>query len=236
MGGEHHVDEADGACRVGLTSHVEQRSEVVLGAVGVRLGLVGDRPQHDAGVVLVAGDELADGLGVHLAGVVVDGLGRERLVALAAEDAAAEAHVQPHGRGLVDDDDAVPVGVVEDVLAVGVVRGAERVRPDPVQQLEVVDEVGVVVALAEDRVVLVLAETFEVERLAVDQELGAANLHGADADVLVDRVPHDASAVDELDLEVVEVSVAGCPEADVGHVQGAARPAPGGDLGACGVA
>ena len=137
--------------------------------------------------------------------------GREGRVALPAEDAAAEAHVEADGRGLVDDDDAVPVGVVEDVLGVRVVRRAEGVGADPVEQLEVLHDVGVAVRLADRRVVLVHAETLEVEGLAVDEELGAADLDRADADGLVVAVEHDVLVVDELDLEVVEVAVARAP-------------------------
>ena len=95
----------------------------------------------------------------------------EGLVALRAEDAAAQTHVEPDGRGLVDHHDAVPVGEVEDVLGVGVVRGPERVGPDPLQQREIPDEERGVVALAERRVVLVHAEPGEPERRAVDEEL-----------------------------------------------------------------
>ena len=88
----------------------------------------------------------------------------------------------PDGGRLVDDDDAVPVGVVEHLLVVGVVRRAERVRAEPLQQREVVDHERVVVALAVDRDVLVLAEAGEVERLAVDQEARAVHGDRADAD------------------------------------------------------
>ena len=162
--GEHHVDESDRAGRVGLPGHVEEGPEVALGRLGLRLGLVGDAPQHDAGVVLVAGDQVPDGLGVHLLRLVVGGLRGERGVALAAEDPATESHVQPHRGGLVDQHDALPVGVVQHVLGVRVVRGPEGVGADPAQQLEVVQQVGVVVALADHRDVLVLAEPGEVER------------------------------------------------------------------------
>ena len=43
-------------------------------------------------------------------------------------------------------------------------------------------EVGVVVALSSNGGVLVLSEPREVERRAVDEELGAAHLDGAHAD------------------------------------------------------
>ena len=76
----------------------------------------------------------------------------------------------PDGSRLVDDDDAVPVGVPEHLLGVGVVGGAERVRAEPLQEREVVDHQHVVVRLPAHRGVLVLAEAAEVEGLLVDQE------------------------------------------------------------------
>ena len=109
-------------------------------------------------------------------------VGRQRLALV--EDAAADVEVEADGRRLVDDDDAVAVGVVEDLLGVGIVRGPERVRADPPQQLEVADHHGVVVALAADRRVLVHAEAGEVERLAVDQEPLPVDGDGADPDRL----------------------------------------------------
>src|SRR3954447_24006820 len=105
-----------------------------------------------------------------LAARVVAGVRRERRRDLPPQDPGHHAEVLPDGGGLVDHDDAVPVGEVEDLLGVGVVRGPERVRADPVQKREVVDHQRVVVALAADSGVLVLAEPGEVERLAVDEE------------------------------------------------------------------
>ena len=85
----------------------------------------------------------------------------------------ATPEVEADGRRLVDDDDAEAVGVVEDLLGVGVVRGPERVGADPSQELEVVDHRDVVVAPTSDVQVLVHAEALEVEGLAVDQEARA---------------------------------------------------------------
>ena len=199
-GREHHVDEADGPGRVEPPRLGGERLEVGARLRRVGLGLVGDAPQHDAGVVLVARDELADRLAVDGLRGVIDGVRGEGRRVRGAEDAARDAHVEADRGGLVDHDDAVPVGVVEDLLGVGVVRGAERVRAEPVHQREVVDHEHVVVALAAHRAVLVLAEAAEVERLAVDQEARAVDLHRADADgerVGVDRrlaSPHSSTS------------------------------------------
>ena len=128
------------------------------------------------------------------------GLGGEGRRRPGRRRSAADADVEPDGGGLVDDDDAVPVGVVEDLLGVGVVRGAERVRADPLHQREVVDHERVVVALAAHRAVLVLAEAGEVERLAVDQEPRAVDLDRADADRQRVRVD-ELVAAEQLDVE-----------------------------------
>jgi hypothetical protein len=93
----------------------------------------------------------------------------------------------------------------------------------------------VVVALADHRQVLVLAEAGEIERLAVDQEPVAADRHRAYTDALVIAVYHHpiatvvATVAEELYFEVVEIAVAGCPRVHVGHRQGAGRPAALGD-------
>ena len=96
---------------------------------------------------------------------------------------------RPDGGRLVDHDDAMPVGELEHLLGIGVVGSAERVRADPLHELEVVDHEGVVVALAADGRVLVLSEAGEVERLAVDEELVPAHLDRAHPDR--DRVAVD---------------------------------------------
>ena len=182
-------------------------------------------------MVLVARDQLLDRLPVDLPRGVVDRLLGERHVPLRAEDAAGQAHVQPHGRGLVDHHDAVAVGVVEHLLGVGVVRRAERVRAQPLQQREVVDHERVVVRLAAHRGVLVLAEPLEVERLAVDQKARAVDLHGADADRQRVGVDRRVAVAPQLDAELVQVALAGAPGVDAGDRQlalGAGRP---GDLG-----
>ena len=81
-------------------------------------------------------------------------------------------------------------------------------------------------ALAEGRVVLVHAEPGELERRAVDEELGAADLDRAHAHALVVAVDERACRVDQLDLQVVEVAVAGRPGVDVGHGHEPAAPVP----------
>ena len=177
--------------RVGSSSRVssDERLEVLAGAVLVRGRLVGDAPHDHARVVLVAGDQFAEVLrvgGLRVRVGVLVGEGRERR---RPGHPADDSHVESDGGGLVDHDDAVAVGELEHLLGVGVVGGAERVRADPVHELEVVDHECVVVPLAADRGVFVLAEPGEVERLAVDEELVPANLDRADTDR--DRVAVD---------------------------------------------
>ena len=100
----------------------------------------------------------------------------------AEEQPTAHAEVEPDGGGLVDDDDAEAVCVVEYLFGVGVVRGPERVGPHPSEECEVLHHGGVVVTPAAYVEVLVLAESPEVERLVVDQELRALHADGANAD------------------------------------------------------
>ena len=115
-------------------------------------------------------DELLDRLAVDALGPRADRLLGVRRLRPPEEQAAPDAEVEPDRRRLVDDDDAQPVGMLEDLLGVRVVRGPEGVGAHPRQQREVVHHGGVVVAAAMDVEVLVLAEAPEVERLAVDEE------------------------------------------------------------------
>lgn len=55
-----------------------------------------------------------------------------------------------HPWALIDDHDAVGVAQVHDLLSVGVVAGAERVGPQPAQQVEVLHNQGPVKAFATD--------------------------------------------------------------------------------------
>jgi hypothetical protein len=186
-------------------------------------------------VVLVARDELADRLPVRGLGVGVDRLLGERLVRLGAEDAGGQPAVDTHGGGLVDDDDAVPVGIVEDLLGVRVVRRAERVGAEPVHEREVVDHEDVVVAFAAHGAVLVLAEALEIERLAVDEEARAVDLDRPDADRERVRVGRFVPAVPQLDGEVVEVALARPPRVGVLDGDLSRVPCGPGYLGAVGV-
>ena len=161
--GEHDVDEADRPGRVELAG--QRRT-----AAGSRprrpsvsdSGSLAMRPQHDAGVVLVAGDQLADGLRVHLPGRVVDRLRARRSCSPGRRRSPPPRPMfSPTAAVSSMTHDAVPVGVVEDLLGVGVVRGAERVRADPVAaarsrapgsaSLWPLPSTGVVLVLAEAR-------------------------------------------------------------------------------------
>lgn len=59
-------------------------------------------------------------------------------------------HFNPHSRALVDHHDAIGITQVHDLLSVGVVAGAERVCPQPAQQVEVLHNQGPVKAFAAD--------------------------------------------------------------------------------------
>ena len=172
----------DRPARVRRSGRGEQGLEVGAAGLGVGLGLVGQAPQDDAGMVLVPGDELLDGASMHLLRDGADRLVRIGRPRAAEEHAAADAEVEPDRGRLVDDDDALTIGLLEHLLGVGVVGGAERVGADPCQEREVVQHGGVVVPAAVHVEVLVLAEAAEVEGLVVDEEPRAFDPHGADAD------------------------------------------------------
>ncbi len=78
------------------------------------------------------------------------------------------------------------------------------------------------------------AEPGEVERLAVDQELRAVDLHGANAHGLLVAVDH-LITVDQFDHGGVQVAVARGPQVRVRHPKLTGRPGAGRHLGAVGV-
>jgi len=86
-------------------------------------------------------------------------------------EASGHAEIESDRSGFIDDNDSATVGVVEHFFGVGVVRGSERIRADPFQQREIVDHVCVVVTFPAHEMVLMHAETFEIKRFAVDEEL-----------------------------------------------------------------
>ena len=91
-------------------------------------------------------------------------------------------------------------------------------------------QVGIVVTLADHRQVLVLAESGEIERLAVDQEPNSIHLHGAYPDALVVAV-HNGVPAYQLNFKIVKVAVSWCPFVHLWNMQGAASPGAGCDLG-----
>ena len=84
--------------------------------------------------------------------------------------------------------------------------------------------------------ILVHAEALEVEGLAVDEEPGPVDPHGADADRQEVAVDEACVRVDEVDPQVVEVAAPRLPQADIGTRSSTVRAACLGDDGAVGVA
>jgi hypothetical protein len=131
----------------------------------------------------------------------------------------AQAHMQADGRRLVDHQQALPVGVIEDFFRVRVVGRPERVGADPPQQREVADHPRVVMALAVQHAVLVHAEAAEPDRLPVEQQPGPVHADGPDAHrqgVLVVAVPG---------VQAVQMWVGGAPRPGGGHGQDTVRAA-----------
>ena len=165
-------------------------------------------------------------------GGLADRVRGERGEGRGAEDPGGQAAVDPHARRLVDHDDSVPVGVLEHLLGIGVVRGAEGVRPEPLHEREVVNHKHIVVALAPHGGVFVPAEAAEVEGLPVNEEALSAHLHGPDTDRKCVGVTRPGVVPPEFDRELVQVALTRAPRAHVGDRDLAGVTLRDGDLGA----
>ena len=235
--GEHDVDKAHRAGEVSVTGDVEEGAEVVfcrLGLGRLGLGLVGDGPDDDAGVVLVPGDEVADDLGVNLLGLVVDGLLGEGGVALGAKNAASQAHVHAHCGSLVDDEQSVTISVVKDVFGVRVVGGAQGVCANLFKVCGVAQHEGVVVGFSDGLVILVHAESGQVDRFSVDEEAISVDADRAHANSLTVEID-DTLPVEQGDFGLVEVALTRLPEVDRGDAGCRGGADPIGNLIALGV-
>ena len=170
------ADKGDRAVlRVQLMRQLIQRMPVIVGILRevLQIRLVAKAPQHHAGVVFVPLDHLGKHLPVMLRkGVFLVGVHRRT---------AADAH----RRGLVHDQNALPVAQVVELLSVGVVAGAHRIGICPVDEVHVLDVQHRVKAAAMGGKVLVFAKALEVERLAVQKHLCTPRLNAAHTKGLV---------------------------------------------------
>ena len=152
-----------------------QRVPVVVGILRevLQIRLVAKAPQHHTGVVFVPMDHLDKHLPVMLRkGVFLIGVHR---------CPAADAH----RRGLVHDQNALPVAQVVELLGVGVVAGAHGIGVCPVDQVHVLHVQHRIKAAAMGGKVLVLAKALEIKRFAVQKHLCAPHLNAAHAKGLV---------------------------------------------------
>ena len=170
------ADEGDRAVlRVQLVRQLIQRVPVVVGILRevLQIRLVAKAPQHHAGVVFVPMDHL----GKHLPVMLRKGIFLVRIHHRPAADA--------HRRGLVHDQNALPVAQIVELLGVGVVAGAHGIGVCPVDQIHVLHVQHRVKAAAVGGKVLVLAKALEIERFSVQKHLCAPHLNAAHAKGLV---------------------------------------------------
>ena len=177
-----------------------------------QIRLVAKAPQHHAGVVFVPMDHL----GKYLPVMLCNGVFLVRIHRSPAADA--------HRRGLVHDQNALPVAQVVKLLSVGVVAGAHGIGVCPVDQVCILHIQHRVKAAAMGGKVLVLAKAFEIKRFAVQKHLCALYFNTAHTEGLVVDIRPTG------DVQGVQVGRAGLrlPEMHLRDGQGA-RCA----LGAC---
>ena len=177
-----------------------------------QIRLVAKAPQYHAGVVFVPMDHL----GKHLPVMLCNGVFLIRIHRSPAADA--------HRRGFLHDQNALPVAQIVKLLSVGVVAGAHGIGVCPVDQVHVLHVQHRVKAAAMGGKVLVLAETLEIKRLAIQKNLCALYFNTAHTKGLVVDIRPAG------DVQGVQVGCAGLrlPEMHLRDGQGA-RCA----LGAC---
>ena len=167
-------------------------------------GLVAERPEDDRGVVLVALGHPRD---------AIDPL---REIAMVVAQRALEG--VRLDVGLVHHVHAELVGQLEEGRIIRVVRGADRVEPELLEQ----DDVGAHVLAADDAsgvlVEVVAVHPADVDPFAVDEQVEAADLDLAEADRDRDRLGDRAVGRAQGHLKRVEVRLLGRPAADGGHV------------------
>ena len=159
--------------RVAGVRQLIQRTKVVIRLpwtfpVAIQSRFIGDRPHHYARVVLVARNHASNRLAMPL---------RDQRIRILQPTHA-------HCRHLVDDYDAFAVAQIVHAFRIRIVTGSERVRVQPVNQGYILDVEYVIGATAVEVAVLMLAESLEIERFAVDEECCAAHFDRAYAECL----------------------------------------------------
>lgn len=119
----------------------------------------------------------------------MDHLGKHLPVMLRKRIFLVRIHRRPaadtHRRGLVHDQNALPVAQVVELLSVGVVAGTHGIGVCPVDQIHVLHVQHRVKAASMGGKVLVLAKALEIERFSVQKHLCAPHLNAAHAKALV---------------------------------------------------
>ena len=225
VGQAHHDDGVGAGALLGveLVCQIEQGLEVSFGALAGALGLVQDAPCDDRGVVLVAADHIGQRVlvvGQQLRGGLLLEPADLLAVALIGGEEVHGALHEADGGDFVDDQEALFISHLVQLLGVGVVAGAEAVGTDPLHQLVVALDGGEVEAAAADIGVLVLAEAAQIDGLAVQQEMAVLDLEGADADLLGVFIDHGTAVVD-ADDDIVQVSSVDVPQLCVLDDEGA---------------
>ena len=182
----------------------------------IRVRLVAQAPQDDAGVILVAGNHVRQ----HLCVII----GGRPAIGVFASFADAD------GGRFGDHDDALAVAQGQHFLRIGIMAGAEGVGVQPVEEVDVRYVQALVKPAPVEEGILVLARPMEVEGLAVDEKTAAVYLDFADAERLAVLI------LTEADTRGVEVRHAGSgfPEMRICHMHFAGRTrAAGDDLPVC---
>ena len=210
--------------RIELARQVIQRLEIFISPLAGRIRLVRDIPHHDAGVIPIPRDQIADDLLVMLLRLhtVLPVEGPDPLPVEVR--AAAEIQIHADRGGLVNDHDSLLVAQPHHLLTVRIVAAAETVGALPLHERNILHIHRHIQAAPARESILVLSVPLEIERSAVDQELRPLDPHRPHA---VRQLIH---IVCKIDFDLIQIRREGLPEMDIFDAQGSLRAVGAGHL------
>ena len=209
--------------RVQCTGGLKDFREVILCILAGGFRLIEQAPRKNAGMVFVARHHLLD-----LLNMIFQQLRNcrclEKVGVLACAGCGKVMGRTHHADSgdFINNKEALFICHLIPLFCIRVVAGAEAVGIRPFHALKIPLCDGPVEAAPQNIKILVLAKAFQVDRLSVDEDLCAANLHRADTDAFPVLI-HRPAVLFQCDDDGVKIGVPHLPEMRVLHAERAFR-------------